>query len=127
MGLTLWILPDRFAICRLPLNGVIPEPPADAELWSVTRTGDELSIVLPERNARPGWKTEAGWRCLRVQGPLDLTLTGILASLLDPLRDVGVSVFTISTYDTDYVLVREDDLEEARQALTESGHRFASD
>ena len=68
-----------------------------------------------------GWKAEKGWRCLKVLGPLDLGLTGILASLAAPLAEAGVPIFAISTYDTDYILVKEENLEKARQGLQASG------
>ncbi len=121
-NLSLTILPGRLAICRLPLDAAIPECPPQARFWSVTRTTEELSIVLPEESVSPGWQAETGWRGLKVQGPLDFDLTGVLASLAAPLAEASVSIFAISTYDTDYILVKEDDLEKARQVLQVSGH-----
>lgn len=122
--LTLLLLPDRLAVCRLPPDAPLPALPADG-LWSVTRTSEELSVVLPEA-ALPeesgGWKVEAGWRVLRVEGTLDFSLTGILASIAEPLAESGVSLFALSTYDTDYVLIRAADLEWAKSALAASGH-----
>jgi len=123
-NLSLTILPERLAICRLPLDAAIPECPPQARFWSVTRTTEELSIVLPEESVSPGWQAETGWRGLKVQGPLDFDLTGILASLVEPLAGAGVSIFAISTYDTDYILVREKDLEKAKRVLLASGHSF---
>jgi uncharacterized protein len=122
-GLSLCILPGRLAVCRLPSNAPLPKPPADTDFWSVTRTGKELSIVLPEEAVAAGWQAEAGWRCLKVLGPLDFDLTGVLASLAAPLAEAKVPIFAISTYDTDYVLVKEKHLERARQALLANGHR----
>jgi hypothetical protein len=69
-----------------------------------------------------GSRAETGWRCLKVQGPLDFNLTGILSSIAAPLAEVEVSIFAISTYNTDYILVKENDLEKAKQALRASGH-----
>ena len=123
-NLSLTILPERLAICRLPPDAAIPECPPQARFWSVTRTTEELSIVLPEESVSPGWQAETGWRGLKVQGPLDFDLTGILASLVEPLAGAGVSIFAISTYDTDYILVREKDLEKAKQVLMANGHTF---
>ncbi len=88
----------------------------------MTRTADELSLVLPDEERHPDWKAEPGWRALRVDGTLDFALTGILSSLAAPLAAAGVSLFAISTYDTDYVLVRENDLEKAAAALAAEGH-----
>jgi hypothetical protein len=120
--LSLTLLPDRLAICRLPPDAALPTPPAGGGLWSVTRTADELSIVLPEAAIRPEWKAETAWRVLRVDGTLDFALTGILADLATPLAAADVPIFVISTWDTDYVLVREWFLERAAAALEAAGH-----
>jgi len=120
--LSLIILPYRLAICRLFPDEPIPEFLSLSPFWSITRTSDELSVVLSEEIVPVDWKAETGWRCLKVIGPLDLGLTGSLASLAVPLCEAGVSIFVISTYDTDYLLVREDTLEKAKQMLLESGH-----
>ena len=122
MKLSLQVLADRMAICRLSPGEPVPQRPKGARFWSVTCTNQETSIVQPERNVPPHWEAERGWCCLRVVGPLDFNLTGILASLATPLAEAGVSIFAISTYDTDYVLVRDDDLEEAKRALRGCGH-----
>jgi hypothetical protein len=119
--LSLHVLPERLAVCRLPPDAPVPAP-LSRGFWSATRTQDELSVVLPEAEARPEWKAERGWRGFAVAGPLDFSLTGILASIASPLAAAGVSLFALSTYDTDYVLVREADLERAAQALREAGH-----
>ncbi|MBA7698577.1 MAG: ACT domain-containing protein [Calditrichaeota bacterium] len=110
------------AICHLPPNDYLPTTLGRARFWSVTRTDKGYSIVLPEENVPPGWQAETGWRGLKVQGPLDLDLTGVLASITTPLAEAKVSIFAISTYDTDYILVREKDLEKAKQVLMASGH-----
>jgi len=121
-NLSLTILPERLAICQLPPNDYLPTTLGRARFWSVTRTDEGYSIVLPEESVSPGWQAETGWRGLKVQGPLDFDLTGILASLVEPLAGAGVSIFAISTYDTDIILVREKDLEKAKQVLMASGH-----
>lgn len=123
-SLFLTVLPERLAICHLSPHEPIPECLAQARFWSVTRTEEELSIVLSEEIVPASWKAERGYRCLKVLGPLDFGLTGILASLAVPLAEAGVSIFAISTYDTDYLLVREGDLEKAKRALLASGHVF---
>lgn len=120
--LSLSVLPDRLAICRLAPDSSIPVPPAGGGLWSVSRTADELSVVLPESARHPDWKAETGWRTFRVDGTLDFGLTGVMASLANPLAAAGVSLFAISTYDTDYVLVREEDLAKATEAFAAAGH-----
>ena len=88
----------------------------------MTRTGDELSLVCAERNVPQGIPCEPGWRIFKIDGPLDFALTGILASVAQPLAEAGVSTFTISTYDTDYVMVKEQDVEKAVRALAAVGH-----
>lgn len=121
-SLTLVLLPDRLAVCRLPPGAPLPAE-TGGSLWSVTRTRNELSLVLAEDAVQDGWKAERGWRCLEVKGPLDFSLTGIMASLAAPLAEARVSLFAVSTYDTDYVLVREESLERAVEALRGAGHR----
>jgi len=120
--LSLTLLPDRLAVCRLDPGAALPEAPAAGSLWSVTRTAEEVSVVLPEQEVRPGWKVEPGWRVFQVAGPLDFGLTGVVASLTQPLADAGIPVFVLSTFDTDYLLIKEDTLERTRTALAGAGH-----
>jgi len=89
---------------------------------SITRTAGELSIVCAESAVPVGVQCEIGWRIFRVEGPLNFALTGILASIAGPLAEAGVSIFAISTYDTDYVMVKEKDVETAVRALESSPH-----
>jgi hypothetical protein len=118
------LLPGRYAVCRLPADAALPAW-TTGEFISVTRTAEEQSVVCREEAVPVGVRCERGWRCLRVAGTLDLALVGVLASLLDPLADAGVSVFAVSTFDTDHLLVREDDLVRATESLTAVGHRVA--
>ena len=123
--LSLTLLPDRLAVCRLDPGSALPEAPEGrCNLWSVTRTAEEISVVLPEEEARPGWRVEPGWRVFQVAGPLEFGLTGVVASLTRPLADAGVPVFVLSTFDTDYLLVKEPDLDRAREALAGAGHQL---
>jgi hypothetical protein len=122
--LPLELLPDTLAVCRLEAGA--PLPPwagGSGAFLSVSRTAEELSITAPERIVPAGVKCERGYRALRVRGPLPLDLIGILASIADPLAEAGISIFAISTYDTDYVLVKSGDLPAAREALERAGHR----
>lgn len=122
--LALSILPESFAVARLGASAPVPPWAGAGGLLSVTRTEDELSIVCGE-DAVPAEATASrGWRAMRVAGPLDFALTGILASLAAPLAEAGVPIFALSTHDTDYVLVPEDKLPRAVDALTAAGHRF---
>lgn len=89
---------------------------------SVTRTPSELSVVCAEGLAPAGTKCEGGWRIFQVAGPLDFALTGVLAAIAGPLADAGVSIFSISTFDTDYVMLKEENLAKAVDALRAAGH-----
>jgi hypothetical protein len=120
--LTLALLPGTFAVCRLDPNEAVPAWATRGSFFSVTRTANELSVVCPQQAVPEGVRRESGWRCLRVVGTLDFSLVGVLASLLTPLAEAGVSVFAVSTFDTDYLLVREAGLERAMQALGSAGH-----
>jgi hypothetical protein len=120
--LSLLVLPGTYAVCGLPADTAFPEWAAGA-LVSVTRTEDELSVVCREDAVPAGVRCEKGWRCVRVAGKLDFALVGVLASLIVPLAESGVSVFCLSTFDTDIVLVRETDLARTVQELRAAGHR----
>jgi hypothetical protein len=120
---TLLLLKDRLAVCRLAPGEPFPAWANGGAFASVTRTGDELSVVCPEGAVPEGTRCEAGWRMFRVEGPLDFALTGVLASIAAPLARAGVSIFALSTFDTDYVMVKEEDVERAASALAAAGHR----
>lgn len=115
------ISPERLAIVKLDANASWPCWAAGA-FYSVTRTKTELSIVCAENDVPPQIMVAArGWRALELVGPLDLNAVGVLASVLRPLAATGVAVFAVSTYDTDYVLIRREQLDAARQALAAAG------
>ncbi len=120
-SLSLQILAAPLAVCRLAANDPLPTWALSGDFLSITRTLDELSIVCPEAQAPPGVTVERGWRGLKVSGPLDFALVGILARLSGALAAAGISLFAISTYDTDYLLVRQADLPGAVQALRAAG------
>jgi len=122
MTITLRLLPGRLAVCRLAPNAAVPEWAMAGPLTSITRTPEELSIVCLEAQVPEDVLGEKEWRALKVQGPLPFSLTGVLASLVNPLSEAGISLFAFSTYDTDYVLVKEATLSRAIQALTGAGH-----
>lgn len=122
LKLELSILPGVLAICRLEADARIPDWGTTGDFLSITRTPDELSLVCPQSNVPEGVRCEQGWRCLKVAGPLDFALTGILAALATPLAQAGISIFAVSTYDTDYVLVRDEELEDAVRVLRKADH-----
>lgn len=117
------VLPGEVAVCRLSADANVAEIIGDYPIYSVTRTADELSLVCPADAIPDGAAVERGWRVLKVTQMLDFAQVGLLASLLDPLMRERVSVFVISTFNTDYVLVKEDDLKVAITALRVADHR----
>jgi uncharacterized protein len=118
--------PTLLAVCRLPAEDAVPSwaDQVFQPLVSITRTADELSVVLPQAEVPPDVQAEAGWRALSVRGPLPFHLTGVLASLAVPLADAGVPIFALSTHDTDWLLVGHDRLDDACAALGDAGHRI---
>jgi hypothetical protein len=97
-------------------------PAASTSIWSLTRTEAELSLVCAAQLAPQDAVVENGWSALVVDGPLDFGLTGILASIAGPLADAQISIFALSTYDTDYVLVKTDQADAAVRTLEAAGH-----
>lgn len=122
--LDLSLLPEALAVCRLPAGAASPAWLEGEAFASITRTLDETSVICRSAVVPADVRAEAGWRALRMAGPLDFALTGILLSLLAPLAAAGVAVFALSTFDTDYLLVREAALDDALAALTGAGHRI---
>jgi hypothetical protein len=120
--LTLVLLKDAFAICRLGNDLPIPPWATLGDFISITRTADELSIVCRQDAVPEGFLCERGWRCLRAAGVLPFSAVGVLASLTTPMADARVSIFAVSTYDTDYLLVKDTDLRAAVEALQGAGH-----
>lgn len=119
------VLSDKLAVCRLsPAEDVPSWVWRNKTLLSVTYTADELSVVCASGNVPNDVQCERHWRSMKVQGPLDFSLTGILASLAGPLAGAGIAIFALSTYDTDYILVKEDMLQQAVTVLQQHGHVF---
>jgi uncharacterized protein len=122
--LALVLLEDRLAVARL-------EPDASVPAWvagrftSITRTAQELSIVCDESSVPDDIRAERGWRVLAVRGPIPFETTGVAAALVAPLASAKISVFLISTFDTDYLLVKEEIFEEALAVLRSAGHEAA--
>ncbi len=121
-SLTLTLLPDHLAICQLPADAPFPAWARSDALLALVRTADELSVVCDDANVPEGIRAERGWHALKVEGPLDFSLVGVLADLAGILADAGVSIFAISTFDTDYLLVKSNDVKQAMEALQQAGH-----
>jgi hypothetical protein len=116
------VLDCEFGVARLDATDPNPAWASQGSISSVTRTTEELSVVCTAAAIPANVRAERGWRCLRVAGRLDFSMTGILASIAGPLAAAKVSIFAMSTYDTDYVLVREESLRTAVECLRLAGH-----
>ena len=119
------LTPGMFSVCRLAPDQDVPGW-AVGEIFSVTRTPEELSIVCLQDVVPDHINRESDWRCLRVVGPLEFSMVGVIASLTGTLATADISVFVVSTFDTDLVLVKEADLAAAIAALKAVGHDVAS-
>ena len=113
---------DLYAIVRLDPSAAVPEWATESPFWSVTRSDSELSIVCAQDDIPEGASAERGWCALELVGPLDFSLTGVVASLVSPLADAEVPIFVLSTFETDYLLVRETDFPRAVGSLRTAGH-----
>ncbi len=120
--LTLLVLDGAFAVTRLNNVAAFPDWAIGGDFLSITRTADELSLVCRQDVVPAGLVCERGWRGLRVAGSMPFSVVGALASLTAPLAEAGISVFAVSTFDTDYLFVKEVDFEAALNALREFGH-----
>jgi len=118
MKLILSILPEKFAVCHFDKKTKIPDwATEETSFTSITRTSDELSIVCPQDKIPGGVMCEKNWRAFKVQGPLGFVLTGIVSSLSKPLAEAKISILYVSTYETDYLLVEDKNLEKAKKVL----------
>ena len=120
--LKLKVLQGQFSIHRFSSDSEIPGQVYESEFFTISKTEDEVSIVCNSSIQLNSEKSVSGWSCFKVVGPLDFSLTGILAKLSSSLAEAGISIFAISTYDTDYILVNSEKLELASEALLISGH-----
>jgi uncharacterized protein len=120
--MSLTVLQERLAICQVSPDEPIPVLTSHPKFFSITHTDEEISIVLPEEMAPPEWKADKGWRCFKVLSTLNLEMTGILASLTSCLADGAISTLAISTYNTDYLLVREPDLDKTYALFRSCGY-----
>jgi hypothetical protein len=125
MHLNLSLLAGTFAVCRLHSRAPIPPWISPHHFYSVTRTEEELSIVCFQQNIPESIPAETDWRILKVHGPLDFGLTGILAALAEPLAKAEISIFALSTFNTDYLMVKNINLKKTLQVLTQAGHTIA--
>lgn len=124
--MNLVVLDTIFSVVKLAPAEAIPSWASIGEWFSITRTSEELSIVCPSVNVPSHTVTDAehDWACIKVEGVLDFGLTGILSSLANPLAENNISIFAVSTFNTDYLLVKVRLLEKAKSVLEQAGHTF---
>jgi hypothetical protein len=127
-GLKFSMVPGTYAVCRMPASAAVPAWAGKAFV-SITRTADELSIVCEERRVPADadgieFQLERGWVLLKLHGPFPLDAIGVLASVAKPLAEAAISLFALSTFDTDYVLVKRIHAKQAIAALTLAGHKL---
>jgi len=120
--LHLTVLPGEFAVCRLPASSRLPAHEPGTQFWSLTMTPEEISVVCLADEIPEGAEVHRGLRAIKIKGPLAFDVVGVLGSLTAPLAHGNVSVFGVSTYDTDYILVSERDLRQALTVLKVAGH-----
>jgi hypothetical protein len=119
---TLSVLPLRLAVCRLPVEEPLPAWAAAGAWWNIARTYDELSIICPAEAVPDDTPADCDWSVLQVAGPFDFTVTGVVATLSAPLAAAGIPILSVSTYTTDYIVVKEERLAAAVQVLEQAGH-----
>lgn len=120
----LTVINDIFSIYRLPNNAECPNEVLQSEFYTISKTEDELSIVCSERIEIKGSRVDGGWACIKIVGSLDFSLVGILAQISNTLAENNISIFAISTFNTDYILVKKENLEKAKTALENKGYSF---
>ena len=123
-NLKLAVLDGEYEVHRFSSDRKVPVDALNGNFLSITRTDDELSIVCNAQLLLNSDKSEAGWACIKVLGTLDFGLTGILARIASVLVEAEISIFAISTYDTDYILVKKEKLPAAQEVLLEAGYVF---
>jgi hypothetical protein len=122
----LYVLDDLYAVARCDPDAPMPAWASRGPFWSVTRSDSELSVVCRQDDVPAEASAERGWCALEVAGPLDFSLTGVVSALVGPLADAKVPIFVLSTFETDYLLVRELDLHRSVEVLRAAGHEVDS-
>lgn len=120
----LQFLSQDFAICKLPADVAIPSWATQGSFYSVTRTPEELSILCEQNQIPSNVPSEANWKAFRVAGTLDFSLTGILDSMAHPMAEAKISIFAVSTFDTDYLLIKKSHYQAAVECLQKAGFTF---
>ena len=121
-SLTLTVLPGEYAVVCLDANAAVPAWATQQKIFSVTRTADELSVLCRTSDVPDCQQVQTGFRAIKAEGPFDFSAVGVLVSVLQPLANVQISIFAVSTYDTDYIFLVATDLEQAIDTLRHAGH-----
>lgn len=116
------VIEGTFAVCRLAPTVPVPEWTLRPGFFSITRTTKELSLVCDEAHVPAGIPAEFGWSCLQLEGPFPFAMSGVLVAFINPLAEAGIGIFAVSTFDTDYVLVKAHSLRTTIAKLEEAGH-----
>ena len=122
--LTLKLLKDKYSVCRLNKNDEIPKWIFQEEFFSITKTDEELSVVCLQDKIKENIKCEKDLRILKIEGPLDFSLIGILSRISTLMANNGISIFAISTYDTDYILIKEESINKAIEVLENNNYNI---
>ena len=125
-SLTFKLIDEKYAVCRLSANDKLPDWCPLEDFVSITKTEDELSIVCKEKYVSENVTSERDWRILKILGPLDFSLVGILSKITSTLALHSISVFAISTYDTDYILVKDSTISKTIEVLEKEGYKIIS-
>ena len=120
---SLYLFQDPFTICRLDKDAAVPDWATSGDFFSVARTPDELSIVCSQGSVPAGVECEVGWRCLKVESPFQFDFSGMITSIAAPLAEVSIDLFAVATQDSDYLMVKEPDLEQTLLVLSQAGYR----
>lgn len=123
--LQLSLLNEIYGICVFENDAPIPDWAAMTSFCSITRTQKELTIVCPQNIIPFGCECDTDWRCFRIDGSFDLNQIGVISSLAAPLARAGISIFVVSSFDTDYILVKKEKVEQAVTVLSDNGHLIA--
>ncbi len=118
------ILKDEFTIHRFDLNETIPDKVYNSKFYWIGKTDEELSIVCESNILNNSDKSKSGWSIIKIACKLDFSLVGIIAEIYNELKNAGISIIALSTYDTDYIMLKNDKLEEAKSALENIGYKF---
>jgi len=126
VNLTFILLSDKYSIYRFRRGAILPDWVYSSEFYSITQTTDELSVIATQSEIiLDNAVINNDWRILKIAGPLDFSLIGIIADVSGIFKEKRISICAISTFDTDYIMIKEKDLIQGLEALREKGHEIS--